>query len=171
MSSIKIKLPVQRGTGMRREFFETLGELAKKDKEIIFLTGDLGYSFFEEFQEKFPKQFINCGVMEQAMIGFAAGLALSGKKPYCYSTAPFLVYRALEQIRDDVCYQNLNVKLVGVSVSGFVGFSHNLEGKENEEDLLKNLPNIKRYYPKNEAALKESLLKMYQSVAPAYIKL
>lgn len=105
------------------------------------------------------------------MVGIAAGLALSGKKPYCYSTAPFLVYRALEQIRDDICYQNLNVKFVGVAISGFVGFTHNLEGRENEEDLLKNLPNMKRHYPENEAELKIALLKMYKSNNPAYIKL
>jgi len=171
MPSRKIKLQPQRGTGTRKEFFKILCELAKKDKDIIFLTGDLGYSFFEEFQDKFPKQFINCGVIEQSMVGIAAGLALSGKKPYCYSTVPFLLYRALEQIRSDVCYQNLNVKFVGVSISGFVGFSHNLGGKENEEDLLKNLPNIKRYYPKTEKELKSALLKMYKSNNPAYIRL
>lgn len=156
---------------MRDVFFEQLVRLAARDKNIIFLTGDLGYSFFEGFRDKFPERFINCGIMEQTMIGIAAGLALSGKKPYCYSTAPFLVYRALEQIRDDICYQNLNVKLVGVSTSGFLGFSHNLEGKENEEDLLKNLPNIKRYYPKNRTQLESSMLKMYKSKNPAYIKL
>lgn len=143
----------------------------KKDKNIFFLTGDLGFSFFEEIKEKFPNRFINCGIMEQSMVGIAAGLALSGKKPYCYSTTPFLVYRALEQVRDDVCYQNLNVKFIGVAVSGFVGFTHNLEGKENEEDLLKNLPNIKRHYPKTETELKKSLSKMYESNNPAYIKL
>src|SRR4030043_237998 len=128
--------------------------MMERDKNIYFLTGDLGYSFFEEIKDKFPQRFINCGIMEQSMVGIAAGLALSGKKPYCYSTVPFLVYRALEQIRDDVCYQNLDVKLVSTSVSGFLGFSHNLEGKENEEDLLKNLPHIKRYYPKTEKELK-----------------
>lgn len=143
----------------------------KKDKSVMFLTGDLGFSFFEEVQEKFPDRFINCGIMEQSMVGIAAGLALSGKKPYCYSTAPFLVFRALEQVRDDVCYQNLNVKFIGVAVSGFVGFTHNLEGKENEEDLLKNLPNMKRHYPKSETELKAALLKMYKSDNPAYIKL
>ena len=171
MPSRKIKLQPQKGTGPRKEFFKILCELAKKDKDIIFLTGDLGYSFFEEFKDKFPDRFINCGVIEQSMVGIAAGLALSGKKPYCYSTAPFLVYRALEQIRNEVCYQNLNVKFVGVSISGFVGFTHNLEGKENEEDLLKNLPNIKRYYPKTEEELKDVLLKTYKSNNPAYIKL
>jgi len=156
---------------MRRPFFKYLSELAKKDKDIIFLTGDLGYSYFEEFKDMLPKQFINCGAIEQSMIGIAAGLAIAGKKPYCYSTVPFLVYRALEQVRDDVCYQSLNVKLVGASVSGFLGFSHNLEGKENEEDLLKNLPNIKRYYPKKDSELKKILLKAYKLDGPAYIRL
>jgi transketolase len=171
MPSKKIKLAPQIGTGLRRDFFNQLAGLAKNDQDIVFLTGDLGYSFFEDFQKQFPKQFINCGIAEQSMVGIAAGLALSGKKPYCYSTAPFLVCRALEQIRDDVSYQNLNVKFIGVSISGFIGFTHNLEGTENEEDLLKNLPNIKRYYPKTAEELKSVILESYNSKFPAYIRL
>jgi len=156
---------------MRKLFFAYLSKLMARDKNIFFLTDDLGFSFFEQIRDKYPQRFFNCGIAEQTMVGFAAGLALSGKKPYCYSTVPFLVYRALEQIRDDVCYQNLNVKFVGTSISGFVGFTHNLEGKENEEDLLKNLPNIKRYYPKTEAALNSAMLKMSKSKSPAYVRL
>ncbi|MDD5145572.1 MAG: hypothetical protein PHF44_01900 [Candidatus Pacebacteria bacterium] len=156
---------------MRQLFSKYLNKLLKKDKNVFFLTGDLGYSFFKETADKFPDRFINCGIMEQSIVGIAAGLALSGKKPYCYSTSPFLVYRALEQIRDDVCYQNLNVKFVGTALGGFIGFTHNLEGKENEEDLLKNLPNMKRYYPKTEKELQVDLEKMYKSNNPAFIKL
>ena len=156
---------------MRKLFFAYLSKLMQKDKNIVFLTDDLGYSFFEVVRDKFPGRFVNCGIAEQSMVGIAAGLAMSGRKPYCYSTIPFLVYRALEQIRNDVCYQNLNVKFVGTSISGFVGFTHNLEGKENEEDLLKNLPHIKRYYPKTEKELNGALLKMYKSASPAYIRL
>jgi len=156
---------------MRKLFFAYLNKLMQRDKNIVFLTDDLGYSYFEEIRDKFSGRFFNCGIAEQSMVGVAAGLAMSGKKPYCYSTVPFLVYRALEQIRNDVCYQNLNVKFVGTSISGFVGFTHNLEGKENEEDLLKNLPNIKRYYPKTEAALIVALSKMYKSASPAYIRI
>ena len=156
---------------MRQAFFDTLVELAKHDKDIIFLTDDLGFSFFEKFKDRFPKQFINCGVIEQTMIGIAAGLALEGKKPYCYSTVPFLVYRALEQIRDDVCYANLNVKFIGISMSGFVGFTHNLECKENEEDLLKNLPNIQRYYPQNPMEVRKVVSEAYKQNNPVYIRL
>ena len=151
---------------MRKAFFDTLIELAKHDKAIMILTDDLGFSFFEPFREKFPKQFINAGCIEQSIIGIAAGLALGGKKPYCYSTIPFFLMRAYEQIRDDIAYQNLNVKIIGYSMSGFIGHTHNLEGTENEEDLLKNLPNIKRYYPKSPKEVEKVVLKSYNNNKP-----
>lgn len=156
---------------LRIEFFNCLIELAKKDKSIIFLTGDLGYSKFEKYRDKFPKRFINCGCIEQSMVGIVAGMALAGKKPYVYSTVPFILFRAYEQMRDDICYQNANVKLIGAKVSSFLGFSHNLEGKENEEDLLKNLPNLQRYYPINEKELKQAMDLVYKSKLPAFIKI
>ena len=67
---------------MRKTFIDTLTQLARKDKNIMLLTGDLGFSVFEDFAKEFPDRFINCGVMEQSMISIATGLALSGKKPY-----------------------------------------------------------------------------------------
>ena len=73
-----------------------------------------------------------------------AGLARVGKRPVVYSGALFLCTRALEQIRDDVCYPNLDVTLVGTGASGFLGFTHNFEGEENYFDLIKNLPNLLR---------------------------
>lgn len=152
---------------LRKQFFEQMCELAEKDSDVILLIGDLGFSFMETYAIKYSGQFINAGCIEGAMVGIAAGLALGGKNPYVYSTAPFLVYRALEQIRDDVAYNNLNVKLIGTGASGFLGFSHNLMGTENEEDLFKNFPNIKRFYPKNESELREAL----SSNGCAYIRI
>jgi len=142
-------------------------ELAEKDKDVILLTGDLGYSFCEEYAHKFPKQFINCGCIEQSMVGIAAGMVLGGKKPYVYSGTIFLLMRAYEQVRDDVAYNNLNVKLIGTGASQFLGFTHNLQGNENEQDLLKNLPNIKSFYPQNEEDLRLALL----SFGPAFIRI
>jgi transketolase len=91
------------------------------------------------------------------MLGIAAGLASAGKKPYVYSGTLFIVARAYEQLRDDICYNNANVRLIGTKHSGFLGFSHNLQGLENTEDLLKNLPKLIRYYPEDEEELERAM--------------
>ena len=127
----------------RVTFFKDLIALALKDEKIILLTGDLGYNFIEGYMEKFPDRFINCGICEQNMVGVAAGLARTGWKPYVYSGAKFLATRALEQIRDDVCYQNLDVTFIGTGAAGFLGFTHNMQGTESIDKLIENLPNLK----------------------------
>jgi len=153
-------------TDLRKPFFKILCDLAEDDSDLMFLTGDLGYSFFEEFRDKFPGQFINCGIMEQSMVGIAAGLAFGGKHPYCYSTAPFITYRVLEQIRDDICYNQMNVKLIGVGMSGFLGFSHNIVDDEDLH-LFEKLPNIKAFAPRDEKELRK-ILKLKKS---AYVRI
>ena len=90
---------------MRTAFINKLTKLAEKDKRIWLLTADLGFSVFENFRKKFPDRFVNCGVAEQNMMGVAAGLALSGKKPYVYSIIPFVTMRCMEQIKNDIAYQ------------------------------------------------------------------
>lgn len=156
---------------MRKAFIETLIELAKKDKNIYFLTGDLGYSVLEPFIKKFPKRFINCGVAEQNMMGVAAGLALSGKKPYVYSIVPFVTMRCFEQIRNDVCYQNLNVKIIGVGG----GFTYGALGATHHaiEDIaiLRALPNMTILCPCDPKETKELVLKSYQIKKPVYFRL
>lgn len=133
-------------------------KVAEDDDKVILIVGDLGFSFYERYAEKYPKQFLNAGCIEQAMAGIASGMARAGLKPYVYSGTIFLLMRAYEQIRDDVCFNNTNVKLIGTGSSSFLGFSHNLTGTENEEYLLKNLPNIIRHYPQSEEELKDILL-------------
>ena len=155
---------------MRTQFCNVLIELTKKDKDIILLTGDLGYSFLEKFQEKFPKQYINCGIAEQNMIGVAAGLAASGKKPYVYSTIPFLIMRPYEQLRDQICYNKNKVVLIGISSSGFLGFSHNIENNEDLK-LLKHLPNMNVYLPKTKKQLKVAMLLSHCSTNSSYIRI
>ena len=128
---------------MRKAVVDILIDLAAKDKKIYVLVGDLGYSVWEKFQEKYPKRFINCGIAEQTMIGMAAGLALTGKKVYVYSIIPFLIFRPFEYIRNDICYQNLDVNLIGVGAGDRyknLGSSHyTIE----DVSIIKNLPNIK----------------------------
>lgn len=112
---------------MRTAFIESLSELAEGDERVWLLSGDLGYSVLERFAQQFPDRFINVGVAEQNMMGVAAGLALSGKTVFIYSIANFPVIRCLEQIRNDVCYHNLNVKIVAVGgglAYGPAGYTH-----------------------------------------------
>jgi len=158
---------------LRKILIDSLIELAKKDEKIILLTGDVGFSYFEEFQKMFPKQFINCGVLEQTMMGIAAGLALSGKKPYVYSMVPFVTMRCYEQLRNDVCYHNANVKIIGVEGNihyKFYGFSHNIE-KNEDLKILEHLPNIECYTPKTEEEIRSAILKTYKKGNPTYIRI
>lgn len=156
---------------LRKPFWEIILELAKKDSKIIVLVGDLGFSFKERFEEELPKQIINCGIAEQNMIGVACGLALQGFKPYCYSNSIFLTMRSFEFIRDDICYNDKKVVLVGTGASGFLGFSHNMNPFNEDELILKHLPNIKLYFPENEEELRQIIEKSYKSEKPSYIKI
>ena len=98
---------------MRNAFAKEITRLAIEDDRIVLLSGDIGNRLFDEFKDRCPDRFYNCGVAEANMIGVAAGLAMSGFRPVCYTIAPFLTYRCIEQIRVDLCYHKLPVVLVG----------------------------------------------------------
>lgn len=151
---------------LREAFFKQMAKMANEDPDIMVLVGDLGFSFMETFATKYPENFLNIGASEQHAIGMCQGLALGGKKPFFYSGAIFAVMRPYEQLRH-ACYNNLPIKVIGTGAAGFLGWTHNLQGTENVEDLLKNLPNLKRFYPKDEAELKTAL----ESDGIAYIQL
>ena len=99
---------------MRGAFIETLFELAQHDDRIMLVVGDLGFGVVTPFMERLPQQIFNAGVSEQNMTGMAAGMALSGKIVFTYSIANFPILRCLEQIRNDVCYHDANVRIVAV---------------------------------------------------------
>jgi len=112
---------------MRTAFFKTLLEMAEHDDRVTLVVGDLGFGVVESFAQRFPKRFVNVGVAEQNMTGIAVGMALSGKIVFTYSIANFPTLRCLEQIRNDVCYHNANVKVVAVGggfVYGSLGMTH-----------------------------------------------
>ncbi len=112
---------------MRDSFIKRLAELAANDERIMLVTGDLGFGVLDDFAERFPSQYINAGVAEQNMTGLATGLALEGRIVFTYSIANFPILRCLEQIRNDACYHDANVKIVSIGGGfsyGSLGFSH-----------------------------------------------
>jgi len=127
---------------MRDAFVRTLMELAKEDKKIELVTGDLGFGVLKPFWEQLPDQFTNAGIAEQNMTSLAAGMALEGKTVFTYSIGNFPTLRCLEQIRNDCAYHRANVKIVCVGggfVYGSLGMSH-----QATEDLavMRALPDV-----------------------------
>ena len=156
---------------MRTAFIETLFELAEQDDRIWLLTGDLGYSVLERFAQQFPKRYINMGVAEQNMTGVAAGLALEGKIVFTYSIANFPVMRCLEQIRNDVCYHNLNVKVVAVGggvAYGAAGYTHH-----SVEDLavMCAMPNMTVLAPGDPVEVQLATRAIANWHGPCYLRL
>src|SRR5262249_21871727 len=139
--------------------------------DAILITGDLGFNAFEGLQSKFGKRFLNAGVAEQNMIGLAAGFALAGLAPWVYSIAPFVTYRCLEQIRNDICLHNLPVTIVGNGG----GFTYGIMGSTHHalEDLaaLKALPNLKLYFPCGNDQVLGAVEQIRLLRKPAYLRL
>ena len=153
---------------MRRKFGKVLNEIAKKDKKIILLVGDIGYGIFDDFRRENPKRFINLGICEQSLIGFASGLALEGFKPWVYTITPFLIERPFEQIKLDIDQQKANVKLVGFADYPSLGPSHS---ELNAQKLMKLFKNIKSFFPKNSIETEKATYKCYKKNGPTFISL
>ena len=156
---------------MRAAFADTITEIAKKRKDLFVITNDLGYSVLEPFIEKYPDKYLNVGIAEQNMIGIAAGLALSGFTPVIFSIIPFAIMRCFEQVRDDICYHNLNIKIVGVGSGlayGSLGPTHH-----SIEDiaLTRVLPNMSVICPGDpvEASLATKAMLSYKG--PVYMRI
>jgi len=155
---------------MRTAFIDTLVELAEADERIWLLTGDLGYSVLERFSQRFLQRYVNVGVAEQNMLGLAAGLALSGKIVFVYSIANFPVMRCLEQIRNDVCYHNLAVKIVAVGgglAYGSAGYTHHAV-----EDLavMRAMPNMTVIAPGDPIELRAATQAIARTPGPCYLR-
>jgi transketolase len=99
---------------MRNAFIERLMALAQDNQDIFLISGDAGFGVLDDYRQMYPRFFINAGVAEANMIGFAAGLSMTGFNVFVYNIIPFLLYRCYEQVRNDICYQRLGVTLIGI---------------------------------------------------------
>ncbi len=156
---------------MRKHFSTYIEQVATQNDDVVFITGDLGYNALENLMTAMGDRFINAGVAEQNMVGMAAGMASQGYRVICYSIAPFVVYRCLEQIRNDACFHNLPVYVVGNGGGygyGIMGSSHHAI-----EDIgtLSGLPNMRCYVPAFVEDMKACLGEMFERRGPAYFRL
>lgn len=156
---------------MRNAFAQQITRLAQEDPRVVLLSGDIGNRLFDDLKAKCPGRFFNCGVAEANMIGVAAGMAMSGLRPVCYTITPFLTYRCLEQIRIDVCYHHVPVILVGtgagLSYASLGATHHSCE----EMGMLRLLPGLAVVAPADAAEVRASLRAALHHDGPVYIRI
>jgi transketolase len=156
---------------MRDAFFETLEGLMGRNRNIIFLTADLGFKLFDRIAGRYPERVVNVGIREATMIGMAAGLSKEGFLPVVYSLVPFVTLRCIEQIRVDLCYNQLPAVLVGVGA----GFAYGPNGPTHMglEDVgaMSALPNLAILSPCDACEVRALLPQAVRLKTPVYMRL
>ncbi len=156
---------------MRTAYLSALYDLSKTNKDVLALISDNGAIVYDKYRQDFPEQFINFGISEANMVASAAGLASCGKIPFAYTIAPFLTMRAFEFVRNDVCLQNQNVKLVGTGA----GFVYSSLGPTHHatEDLavMRVLPNLTIFSPASPMEVKKATVTAAEIKGPVYLRL
>ena len=156
---------------MQRAYISKLMELAEADHSVLHILADSGTGYDEMFRMNFPEQIYNFGIAEENMVGAAAGMATAGKIPFVYTAGAFLAYRSLEFIRDDICFQNLNVKIIGMG-SGLawstLGPTHHTT---EDVAMLRAIPNLMILSPATPLQVAACVEKAYQHTGPVYIRI
>lgn len=156
---------------MRNAFADGLCQLAEQDERVRLLTGDLGFTVFDEFSERFPDRFLNIGVAEQNMTGIATGLAEAGFIPFTYSIATFASMRPYEFIRNGPLLHRLPVRVVGVGA----GFDYGLNGITHfaleDVAIMRTQPGISVVAPADRVQTAAALDAVWDLPGPLYLRL
>ena len=156
---------------MRDAFATELTNLSKEREDIVLLSGDIGNRMFDEFKKVSPNKFFNCGIAEANMMSMAAGMALSGLKPFVYTITPFTTTRCLEQIRIGVAYHEAPVTIVGtgsgLSYAELGPTHHSLE----DIAIIRSIPNIRVLAPSDRNELISQLQDCVKYPRPTYIRI
>jgi len=156
---------------VRDAFFDKIYDLACKDKDLIFITADADAFSLRKFKNDFPERFINVGVAEQTMVLLATGLALCGKKVFIYSIIPFIVQRALEHIKVNICSMNLPVSIIGCGAGLAFGFDGPTHHANQDLATMKTMPGMKIISPCDARSSMLSAVEAYESNTPVYVRL
>ena len=156
---------------LRDTFIMTLIDIAKADKNVILMTGDLGFGVLKPYWMQLPNQFINAGIAEQNMTSMAAGMAIENKIIFTYSIGNFSTFRCLEQIRNDCAYHGCNVKIISVGggfAYGALGMSHHAT---EDISIMRAIPNIVVMAPGDQIETIEATKAIYQHQGTCYMRL
>lgn len=156
---------------MRKQLVKTVEQILKKDDKTILLLGDVGIYAFRNAFENYPNRVYNIGILEQSTIGLASGMAKTGLIPFVHTIAPFIVERALEQLKIDFGYQNLNGNFISVGASydyASLGATHQCPA---DVSLLSTIPNMQIIVPGTSAEFDSLLLEGYNNGSPTYYRL
>jgi transketolase len=156
---------------VRDAFVRTLRGVADADPRVLLMTGDLGYGVFTDFARDLPAQYLNVGVAEQNLAGIACGAALSGHVVFTYSIANFPTLRCVEQIRNDICYHDANVKIVAIGGGfsyGSLGISHHAT---EDIAILRAIPGMTVLCPGDLYEAAEATTIAYRTPGPCYLRL
>jgi transketolase len=157
---------------MRDTFAQAFYDEAQINPRLFLVVADISpASKISNFKQEFPTRFIDVGVAEQTMIGIAAGLALRGCKPFAYTIANFSIYRPFEQVRNDLCYQNLPVTVVGmgagVTYSPLGATHHTIE----DVAVMSAIPNMSVLAPCDPPEVTEAVRAAARHKGPIYLRL
>ena len=156
---------------MRNAYCRRLHKLMAEDSRIYCLTADIGFRNFDRIVEDFPERFVNVGVAEADMMGIAAGLALADKIPFTFTIAPLVTMRCLEQIRVDLCYQNLPVKIIGAGGGYVYGPQGPTHHAIEEVGILRTLPNMTVICPADPNQTDLAVEASLELPGPCYIRI
>jgi transketolase len=155
----------------RDAFIEEINERLKTDKDIYFLSADFGAAALDELREKYPENFIHCGISEQAMIDIATGLALEGKKVFCYAMAPFISLRAIEQIKCGPSMMDLPICIMSVGIG--IGYADAGPTHYITEDFacLRSIMNVNIYTTADSETSRRLAKKLLDKPEFCYVRL
>ena len=158
---------------MRNTFSQALYEAATGNPDVYIVVADISPAGnMAKFRDQYPERFINVGVAEQSMIGICAGLALKGCQPFAYTIATFTLYRPFEMVRDDLCYQNLPVTVVGMGAGVIYSTLGGTHHTQEDIAIAGALPNMQIIAPCDPAECSEATRYCaQQKKGPVYLRL
>ena len=156
---------------IRQAFADTMLEVGQKDDNLVVLIGDISHFILQPFAKKCPERFYNIGICEQTIVNMAAGLSKVGFYPVVHTISPFIIERALEQIKVDFGYQKLGVNLVTVGSAfdySMLGCTHHCY---DDFALLKNIQGMEIIYPGSPIEFNLLFKQRYNNGLPTYFRL